>query len=259
MRNKLVGFALGAMLLALCVPVDAQQPERIPRIGVLAGPSASFFSARLESFRQGLRELGYVEGKNILFEDRYAEGKLDRLPDLAAELVRLKVDLIVTASDPAIWAAKKAGPTIPIVFAATSDPVRSGIVSSLARPGGNITGLTNMSPDLGGKRLELLKEAFPKVTGWPTSGCRVGRGQTCPSQRWRLPPGRWDSNCNRLRCGVLPILQAHSKQRKGKALRHSPRLHNHLSILSSYGCWTSRQRIGCRGCIRRVSLLRLAA
>jgi putative ABC transport system substrate-binding protein len=177
MRNKLVGFALGAMLLALCVPVDAQQPERIPRIGVLAGPSASFFSARLESFRQGLRELGYVEGKNILFEDRYAEGKLDRLPDLAAELVRLKVDLIVTASDPAIWAAKKAGPTIPIVFAATSDPVRSGIVSSLARPGGNITGLTNMSPDLGGKRLELLKEAFPKVTRvahfWVPGGSRA--------------------------------------------------------------------------------------
>ena len=164
MRKMVVGVTLCATLFALCFSVDAQQPARIPRIGVLAAPSAFFFSARLESFRQGLRELGYVEGKNILFEYRYAEGKLDRLPDLAAELVRLKVDLILTASDPAILAAKKASLTIPIVFAVTSDPVRSGLVSSLARPGGNTTGLTNMSPDLGGKRLELLKEAFPKVT-----------------------------------------------------------------------------------------------
>jgi putative ABC transport system substrate-binding protein len=151
------------LILTTVTRSDAQQPERIPRIGDLAGPSATFFSARLESIRQGLRELGYVEGKNILFEYRYAEGKLDRLPDLAAELVRLKVDLIVTASDPAILAAKKASPTIPIVFGAAADPVGSGFVSSLARPGGNITGLSVMSPDLDGKRLELLKEAFPTV------------------------------------------------------------------------------------------------
>jgi putative ABC transport system substrate-binding protein len=118
---------------------------------------------RVEAFRQRLRELGYVEGKNILIEYRYAEGKLERLPELAAELVRLKVDVIVTAGSPAILAAKKASPTMPIVFALASDPVGSGLVSSLARPGGNITGLSLMSPDLNGKRLELLKEAFPKV------------------------------------------------------------------------------------------------
>jgi putative ABC transport system substrate-binding protein len=130
---------------------------------------------RIEALRQRLRELGYVEGKNIVIEYRYAEGKLETLPDLAAELVRLKVDVIVTAG-PAILAAKKASATIPIVFAAADDPVGSGIVSSLARPGGNITGLSLMTPDLNGKRLELLKEAFPKIARvaflWAPGGTR---------------------------------------------------------------------------------------
>jgi putative ABC transport system substrate-binding protein len=124
--------------------------------------SSSFFLPRVEAFRQRLRELGYVEGKNILIEYRYAEGKFERLTDLAAELVQLKVDVIVTAG-PGVLAAKKASTTIPIVFGAASDPVGAGIVSSLARPGGNITGLSNIAQDLHGKRLELLKEAFPKV------------------------------------------------------------------------------------------------
>ena len=154
---------------------EAQQPARIPRIGILAAPSASFLSPRVEAFRQRLRELGYVEGKNIVIEYRYAEGKLERLPDLAAELVRLKVDVIVTTG-PAILAAKKASATIPIVFAAAGDPVGGGLVSSLARPGGNITGLSLMAPDLDGKRLELLKEAFPKVARvaflWGSGGAR---------------------------------------------------------------------------------------
>ena len=140
----------------------AQQPAKIFRIGILIPASASFFSARVDAFRQRLRELGYVEGKNIVIEYRYAEGKLERLPDLAAELVRLKVDVIVTAGS-ANSAAKKASATIPIVFANDTDPVGRGLVSSLARPGGNITGLSVMTPDLDGKRLELLKEAFPKV------------------------------------------------------------------------------------------------
>ena len=140
----------------------AQQPARIPRIGILLPTSVSVQSARVEAFRRRLRELGYVEGKNIVIEYRNAEGKLERLPDLAAELVRLKVDVIVAPS-PAVFAAKKASATIPIVFPFAGDPVASGIVSSLARPGGNITGSSLMSPDLDGKRLELLKEAFPKV------------------------------------------------------------------------------------------------
>jgi putative ABC transport system substrate-binding protein len=142
---------------------QAQQAARIPRIGILIPDSASVISARLEAFRQRLRDLGYVEGNNIVIEIRYADGKRDRLPDLAAELVRLKVDVIVTASGPAILAAKKASATTPIVFVAAADPVGTGLVSSLARPGGNITGLSLMTPDLDGKRLELLKEAFPKV------------------------------------------------------------------------------------------------
>ncbi|MSP41485.1 MAG: ABC transporter substrate-binding protein [Deltaproteobacteria bacterium] len=141
---------------------QAQQPAGIPRIGILIAPSASFISARVEAFRRRLREIGYVEGKNIVIEYRYAEGKLEQLPDLAAELVGLKVDVIVTTA-PGILAAKKASATIPIVFATAGDPVGSGYVSSLARPGGNITGLSMMTPDLDGKRLELLKEAFPMV------------------------------------------------------------------------------------------------
>jgi putative ABC transport system substrate-binding protein len=163
MNKNLTRLAVCAILLVLHFPSEAQQPARIHRIGILSPVSESFFSARVEAFRQRLRELGYVEGKNIVIEYRYAEGKLERLPALAAELVGLKVDVIVTVSS-AVLAAKKASATIPIVFALASDPVGSGFVSSLARPGGNITGLSMMAPDLDGKRLELLKEAFPKVS-----------------------------------------------------------------------------------------------
>jgi putative ABC transport system substrate-binding protein len=152
-----VTFAFGG------VAIEAQQPARIPRIGILNAGSASSNSARVEAFRQRLRERGYVEGKNIVIEYRYAEGKLERLPDFAAELVGLKVDVIVTSGS-ATLPAKKASATIPIVFAGFGDPVGTGLVSSLARPGGNITGLSLMTPDLDGKRLELLKEAFPKVS-----------------------------------------------------------------------------------------------
>jgi putative ABC transport system substrate-binding protein len=175
-KRKLGSFALCAMLLALCVPAQAQQPAGIHRIGILIAVSGSVFPARVEAFRQRLRQLGYVEGKNILIEYRYAEGKGERLPDLAAELVRLKVDIIVTIGPGPTLAAKKASGTIPIVFAGASDPVGIGLVSSLAQPGGNITGLSLMAPDLDGKRLELLKEAFPKVARvaflWRSGGSR---------------------------------------------------------------------------------------
>ena len=140
---------------------EAQQPKKVPRIGFLVASSPSFYSSRIEAFRKGLRELGYVEGKNIAIEYRFAEGKEDCLRELAAELVRLKVDIIVAAASAA--AAKDATKTIPIVFAAAADPVASGIVASLAQPGGNVTGLTILAPELTGKRLELLKEAFPRV------------------------------------------------------------------------------------------------
>jgi putative ABC transport system substrate-binding protein len=161
---KWTGLVTLALALAMCGAVAwAQQPARIHRIGILAPVSGSFLSARVEAFRQRLRQLGYVEGKNIVIEYRYAEGKPERRPDLAAELVQLKVDVIVTIGPGATFAAKKASATIPIVFASANDPVGTGLVSSLAQPGGNITGLSLMVPDLDGKRLELLKEAFPKV------------------------------------------------------------------------------------------------
>ena len=156
--------ALCAMLLALCVPAEAQQPKKVPRIGFLSAASSSAIAARVEAFRQGLRELGYVEGKNIFIEWRFAEGKSDRLPSLAAELVRLKVDVIVSEAPTSTRSAKQATVTIPIVMVFDDDPVGSGFVASLARPGGNITGLSTLSPEISGKQLELLKEIVPKLS-----------------------------------------------------------------------------------------------
>jgi putative tryptophan/tyrosine transport system substrate-binding protein len=176
MTKQILGFVLSSMLFAIGGSAAAQQPARIHQIGILIRGSASLNSARVEALHQRLRELGYVEGKNIVIEYRYADGKRERLPDLAAELARLKVDVIVTTGAVAVLAAKKASPTIPIVFASSSDPVRSGLVSSLAQPGGTITGLSQMAPDLDGKRLELLKEAFPKIVRvaflWQAGGMR---------------------------------------------------------------------------------------
>jgi putative ABC transport system substrate-binding protein len=148
----------------VCSSASAQQPKNIPRIGYLGATSFSANRDRVEAFRQGLRELGFVEGKNILIEYRYAEGKRDRLRELAAELVRLKVDAIVTGGAAATRPAKAATSTIPIVMTGDSDPVGNGYVASLARPGGNITGLATLSPELSGKRLELLKEAIPTLS-----------------------------------------------------------------------------------------------
>jgi ABC-type uncharacterized transport system substrate-binding protein len=163
MKKKIAVFTLCAMLSALSFPAGAQQPTQVPRIGFLAALSPSAMSGRVEAFRQGLRELGYVEGKNIVIEYRSADGKLDRLPALAAELVRLKVDVIVTGGSVNTRAAKAATSTIPIVMANDNDPVGDGIVASLARPGGNITGLSNFAPELSGKRLEILREVVPKL------------------------------------------------------------------------------------------------
>ncbi len=162
---KWVGIFAIALTFALGGAVaQAQQPKKVPRIGCLVGGSRSSESAREDAFRQGLRELGYVEGQNIIVEYRFAEGKLDKLPELATELVASKVDVIVAQAPAAVRAAKKATSTIPIVMAHGGDPVVQGFVASLARPGGNVTGLSNFSAELSGKRLELLKEAFPKVS-----------------------------------------------------------------------------------------------
>jgi putative tryptophan/tyrosine transport system substrate-binding protein len=153
------------MLLAVGVTAQAQQPKKVSRLGYLSNTDPATDSARAEGIRLALRELGYIEGQNIAIEYRYAEGRREREPGLAAELVRLKVDIIVVASgDVTIQAAKNATKTIPIVMMGLgSDPVRAGLVESLARPGGNVTGLTSLFRELGGKRLELLKEAVPKL------------------------------------------------------------------------------------------------
>jgi putative tryptophan/tyrosine transport system substrate-binding protein len=163
--KKIVCTALGALLFALCYSAMAQQPRKgIPRIGYLATPSHSFISDRYDAFLQGLRELGYIEGKNIAIERRSADGNVERLPDLAAELVRLKVDIIVTGGPGSTRSAKEATAIIPIIMAQDFDPVGTGFVNSLARPGGNITGLSTLSPEISGKQLDLLKEVVPRLS-----------------------------------------------------------------------------------------------
>src|SRR5213593_1185663 len=156
-------FILAALLFALVYPAHAQKQATIPRIGVLY-LGAPHSNPNFDVFVQGLRELGYIDGKNIVIEYRYAEGKEDRLPELATELVGLKVDAIFTAGTPAIFALKRATNAIPIVFFSTSDPIGTGVVASLAHPGGNITGISAQASDLWPKRLELLKEIFPKLS-----------------------------------------------------------------------------------------------
>src|SRR5215468_2735078 len=157
-------FAIVVVLTVCGARTEAQQTTKIPRIGFLSGASSSPLAARVQAFRQGLRELGYVEGKSIVVDYRYAEGNADRERALASELVRLKVDVIVTTGPTVTRNAKEATTTIPIVFAQDGDPVASGFVASLARPGGNLTGLSTLSPELNGKRLELLKEIVPKLS-----------------------------------------------------------------------------------------------
>lgn len=166
MKKKITFLSLYAVLFALCVFAEAQQPKKIPRIKFLVATSPSVTAARIEGFRQGLRELGYTEGQNIGIEYRYADGSRNRLNDFAAELVRIKVDVIVVAGgDTWIRSAKNATKTIPIIMVGQgADPVEAGFVESLARPGGNVTGLTNLNRELGGKRLELLKDAVTKVS-----------------------------------------------------------------------------------------------
>jgi putative tryptophan/tyrosine transport system substrate-binding protein len=157
------GFIFCLLLLVLCFPAEAQQARKVPRIGFLRSGSPSSVASELDAFRQGLRELGYEEGKNIVIEYRYAEGKNERWPELAAELLRLKVDVIVVGGIGPTRAAQQATKIIPIVVGSAGDLVRAGLITSLAKPGGNITGSTEISPDLSGKRLELLKEVVPKT------------------------------------------------------------------------------------------------
>ena len=181
-NSKWLGLGLSAFaLVVLGTTAHAQQPKNTSRIGVLAGGSVASDAVRMEALRQGLRELGHIEGKNLIIEYQYANGKPDRLSELAAKLVDLKVEVIVTAGPSATKAAKQATATIPIVMAQDSDPVESGLVASLARPGGSVTGLSRVSPQLSGKQLELLKETVPNV-----SQLAVFENSTQPGNRLSL-------------------------------------------------------------------------
>ena len=176
-NRKWLGLSVIAFMLVVAGAVAlAQQPKKVPRIGYLAATSLSINPARIDAFRQGLRELGYVEGKNIVIEWQWAEGRSDRLPVLAAELVRLKVDVIVSGGSTATLAAKQATNTIPIVMCQDSDPIGNGFVVSLARPGRNITGLATLRSELSGKRLELLKEIIPKLSRVAVLGSSTNPG-----------------------------------------------------------------------------------
>jgi putative tryptophan/tyrosine transport system substrate-binding protein len=163
MKLKIIVFTLCAILFVLCGSVDAQQTGKVFRIGFLDSSSASGSAVLVDAFRQELSKLGWTEAKNITIEYRFAEGKFERLAELAADLVSLKVDLIVVTSTQPALAAKKATSTIPIVMTTSTDPVGAGLVTSLARPGGNVTGLSGLAPELNTKRLEILKDAFPKL------------------------------------------------------------------------------------------------
>jgi putative ABC transport system substrate-binding protein len=210
------------MLFALCSFAEAQQPKKVPRIASLGGASPAPIAYRIEAFRQGLRELGYVEGKNIFIEYRYAEGKLDRLPALAAELVGLKVDVIVTGGPTPTRAAKEATSTIPIVMALDNDPVGNGFVASLARPGGNITGLATLSPEISGKQLELLKEIVPRLSRVAVVGTSSNPGNAQMLRETELAAGAFAVQLQYLDAGgpkdIETIFRAASKGRADAVL-----------------------------------------
>ena len=189
MSKKIILITLCSMLIAVVLPVEAQQPKKVPRIGFLSGASLSSVAARVEAFRQGLHEFGYDEGKNIAIEWRSADGNLDGVPALASELVRLKMDVIVTGGPPPTRAVKQATATIPIVMAQDTDPIGNGFVVSLAHPGGNITGLSTLSPEISGKRLEILREVVPKISRVAVLGSSTNPGNAQSLKETELAAG----------------------------------------------------------------------
>jgi putative tryptophan/tyrosine transport system substrate-binding protein len=189
MKAGLSSIPIAVVLLALGVIAEAEQPKKVPRIGFLAAVSPSTISARVKAFQQGLRDLGYVEGRNIVIEWRYAEEKRDSVSELAAELVRLQLNVIVTAGPASTRPAKEATVTIPIVMAFDVDPVGSGFVASLARPGGNITGLSSLAPEISGKQLELLKEIIPRLSRVAVLGNSTSAGNAQALRETELAAG----------------------------------------------------------------------
>lgn len=242
--TKFIHFwLLTVVLLAIAHSAEAQQAEKIPRIGYLSGSSLSVLAARIEAFRQGLRDLGYVEGKNIVIEWRDADGNFDRLRAIAADLVRLKVDVIVSPGPTVTRVVREATSTIPIVMAQDTDPVGSGFIASLARPGGNITGLATLAPEMAGKQLELLKEIFPRLSRMAVIGNSTNPGDAQALRETVLAAGAFEVYLRYLdvldpkdietifraaakgRADTLlvlgnPILNAHRKQIVDLAVKH---------------------------------------
>ena len=234
MKKKVIGLALSAMLFAPCSFAEAQQTGKVHRIGLLSAgpPGDTTYTPRHDAFRQGLRQLGYVEGKNVIIEERFAEGKLDRQPALAAELVSSKAEVIVVGGATGVRATRQATSIVPIVMAFISDdPVQAGFVASLAQPGGNITGLTSISTELSGKRLELLKEAFPKIS-------RVAylRDPTNPA----TAPAETEVAAQALKVKLQP-LEAQSPGEFEKAFRSAVKGRADAIIIQSGGFFTTHQ------------------
>ena len=219
MTRKLVAsLVLGALLFAPFATADAQQPKKVWQIGFLAAGSAQTAHSRIEAFRQGLRAFGYVEGKDIVIEYRNAAGKVDQVPRNAVELVRLKVDIVVTAGPTDTRAAKEATSTIPIVMTQDPDPVGNGFVASLARPGGNITGLSMIAPELSGKQLELLKEIVPKLSRVAVFGTSTEPGNAQSLRETELVAGALGVKLQYLDILASPDIEAAFKAaRTGRA------------------------------------------
>jgi ABC-type uncharacterized transport system substrate-binding protein len=243
MRKTIVGLTLSTLLFTLSSSAEAQQAAKVPRIGCLTGSSPAALASRTEAFQEGLRELGYVEGKNIVVEYRSSEGKIERRNELAAELVRLRVDVIVSAGPTVTRVLKEATSTIPIVMGQDTDPVGTGFVASLARPGGNITGLAALAPEMSGKQLELLKQIVPKLSRVAIIGNSTNPGDAQALRETVLAAGSYEIYLRYLDVqdakdiepvvraaakghadGLLvlgnPILNAHRKQIADLAVKH---------------------------------------
>ncbi len=221
-RNLKSAILICATLFAVCSTASAQQQRKIPHVGYLTISSLSSNVARNEAFRQGMRELGYVEGKNIVIEWRSGDGKVERQSELAAEVVRLKVNVIVTSGPTMTRAAKQATATIPIVMAFDPDPVGNGFIAGLARPGGNITGLSALSPELSGKQLELLKEIVPRLSRVAVLGTSAEPGNAQTLREIELAAGAFGVKLQYLEIAdprdIEPAFQAANKERAGAML-----------------------------------------
>jgi putative tryptophan/tyrosine transport system substrate-binding protein len=247
MIRKLLGL-LAVLILTCAHPAEGQQSKKVPRIGYLAVNSFSDNAARIDAFRQKLRELGYVDGKNIIIEWRSAEGKPERLPTLAAELVSLKVDVLVSYGPTTTRAAKKATTTVPIVMSFDSDPVGSGVVTSLAQPGGNITGLSSLAPEISGKQLELLKEIVPALSRIAVLGNSTQPDNAPALKELELAAGPLKVQIQYLDVlsakDIEPSFQSATKRRAGAVLvLAGPVMSPHRTELLTW-----RQRTGCQRC-----------